>query len=182
MSCQALHRDSKMRVPAPKPLFGQLPSTSLRYRAVACPAQPKERQSRACTVADHQDHFRSTRLIQDTRLAHGNKSERDSIALNHSIEVSPIFGQRHAAFSHHAFQARTARLPTFPEREGRFQATRGQGIPIPSTRRRRHTRPSIGISPPRASALLGHWASGSPATAVGACRGGAGFKLDDAGR
>lgn len=75
------------------------------------------------------------------------------------------------------------RLPTFPERERRFQATRGQGIPIPSTRRRRHTRPSIGISPPRASALLlGQWASGSPATAVGACRGGAGFKPDDAGR
>lgn len=150
MSCQALHRDSKMHVPAPKPVFGQLPSTSLRYRAVACPAQPKERQSTACIVADHQGHFRSTRLIQDTRLAHGNKSERDSIAVNHSIEVSPIFGQRH---SHYAFQARTARLPTFRERERRFQATRGQGIPITSTRRRRHTRPSIGISPPRASAL-----------------------------
>ncbi|WP_158000360.1 hypothetical protein [Sinorhizobium meliloti] len=29
---------------------------------------------------------------------------------------------------------------------------------------------------------LGHWASGSSATEVGACGGGAGFKPDDAGR
>lgn len=130
MSCQALHRDSKMRVPAPKPLFGQLPSTSLRYRAVACPAQPEERRSTACIVADHQDHFRSARLIQDTSLAHGNKSERDSIAVNHSIEVSPIVGQRHAAFSHYAFQARTASA---------FADISGKGKAVPSDTRSRNS-------------------------------------------